>query len=156
MSTGELEIAHGEIRGFRAGCREVCCKTAMSVYNSRWRSDQAIHGLAGRRRVSSVGTVRRVQGLIVQGWSAEEIARECGWTSGQAVTNLLMRGQVKRETAEKIRLAHDALWRRALRGELRERIRGPRLRTMEQARAKGWVSTAAWDDVDDPRERPKR
>lgn len=149
-------MAHGETSGWAAGCRESCCREAIYAYNRKWNSDVAIHGDAGRRRVDATGTRRRIQALRLMGWMGEEIAAESGWKSPQAVWVLLERETVTKRTAERISVTYKRLWDRWLAGEHREEAHGGvRRRSIEQAKRKGWVPGAVWDDIDDPNERPR-
>jgi hypothetical protein len=150
------EIRHGETQGWVTGCRDDCCRAAIYAYNSKWKSDVAIHGDEGRRRVSAVGSQRRIQALKLMGWTLEEIATVCGWQTPAAVSVLMNRKLVLRTTAARIEQAHEELWGRWLRGELRGLVEtGLRRRSIEQAERHGWLPSAAWDDIDNPRERPK-
>lgn len=147
-----LAHAHGETRGWVAGCRERCCREAINAYNRKRNSDISIYGDAGRRQTDATGTRRRIQALMLLGWSSIEIARAGGWKSGQAVTCLLAREVVLKTTARRIDEAHETLWRRYLRGDYEDSW--VRRRTSAQSREKGWVSAAAWDNIDDPSELP--
>jgi hypothetical protein len=90
------------------------------------------------------------------GWTLEEIATVCGWQTPAAVSVLMNRKKVLRGTAARIEQAHEELWGRWLRGELRGLTEtGLRRRSIEQAQRHGWVPAAAWNDIDNPRERPK-
>jgi hypothetical protein len=150
------EIQHGQTSGWVAGCREHCCRAAIYAYNQKWKSDVAIHGNDGRRRVDATGSQRRIQALKLMGWKLDEIAAVCGWVTPAAVSVVLRRDLVLRTTAERIEQAHEVLWGRWLRGELRGQTEtGLRRRSIEAAQRQGWVPSAAWNDIDNPRERPK-
>jgi len=150
------EIHHGQTRGWSAGCREDCCRAAIYAYNSKWKSDIAIHGDEARRRVDATGSRRRIQALKLMGWTLEEIAAVCGWKTPAAVSVVMQRAKVLRGTAARVEEAHEELWSRWLRGELDGQVEsGLRRRSIEQAQRQGWVPSAAWNDIDNPRERPK-
>jgi hypothetical protein len=150
------EIQHGQPKGWVAGCREDCCRTAINDYNRRWKSDIAIYGDQARRRIDATGSQRRLQALKLMGWKLEEISAACGWVTPAAVSVVMRRGLVLRSTAARIEQAHEELWRRWLRGELRGQTEtGMRRRSIEAAQRQGCVPSAAWNDIDDPRERPK-
>lgn len=159
MTTATIE--HGKPGGWVAGCREDCCRSAIYAYNRKRNSDIAILGEEeGKRLVDATGTKRRVQALMLMGWLAEEIATACGWSSAQAVTNLLSREKVNRATDERVRFIYRKLWKSWLNGDLRHLVGEDvgtcrRRRSIAQAEAKGWVPGAAWDDIDDPNEVPR-
>lgn len=91
--------------------------------------------------VSSVGTVRRVRALAVLRYSTSAISRECGLSS-DSVCDLLAgrRPTVSVATRDAVAAASRRL----------ARVLGPSERAARRARAEGWYSFAAWDDIDDP------
>jgi hypothetical protein len=153
-------IEHGKVSGWVAGCRKDCCRSAIYAYNRKWNSDIAIGGEEAKRLVDATGTKRRIQALMVMGWLAGEIATACGWSSEQAVTNLLTRDKVNRATDERVRFVYRKLWKCWLNGDLRHLVGEDvgtcrRARSIAQAEAKGFVPGGAWDDIDDPHEVPR-
>lgn len=96
-----------------------------------------------RAGVSAVGTVRRIQALAVLGHSLGAIGAELGVTQ-QAVTQLLSRDVVTAATAAKV-------------AELFTRLEftdGGSARAKSWALKRGWLPPAAWDDIDNPDEKP--
>ena len=96
--------------------------------------------------VPAVGVHRRLQHLALMGWSAGRLAGELGVT--QQMVSLLMIGktrQVHVTTFEKVRVFFSANWQDD----------GGSTRAKGYARRNGYVPAAAWDDIDNPRERPK-
>ena len=96
--------------------------------------------------VPSVGVHRRLQHLALMGWSAGRLAGELGVT--QQMVSLLMIGktrQVHVTTFEKVRVFFSAHWQDD----------GGSTRAKGYARRNGYVPAAAWDDIDNPNERPK-
>lgn len=92
--------------------------------------------------VPAVGTVRRLRALVAVGWSMRHLSELSGMTLRPiAVTG---RTVVCVETA---RTVEDLFDRLAM-------TPGPSIRAREFARARGWVSALAWDDIDDPHARP--
>lgn len=101
--------------------------------------------VTGRGRVPAIGTARRVQALMVLGWSQEALAGELGFRDQRAVSWLIHRRTwVTAETAAKVAAAFDRLqW-----------TVGPSGRAASRAKTRGWFPPAAWDDIDDPDETP--
>lgn len=93
--------------------------------------------------VDATGTRRRVQALVAMGWPQEMIAAELG-TTQTGVSALTRRSKVSSQTAIAVR-------------ELFERwgmVLGPSEVSRRRARTFGWVTGVAWDDIDDPDEKP--
>lgn len=94
----------------------------------------------------AVGTRRRIQALGRIGWSTYYIADRLG-TRQNVVWELSSRRRyVTRRTEARIRDLYD---------ELSMTI-GPSATTIRRAIASGWEPPLAWDDIDDPNERPGR
>jgi hypothetical protein len=131
---------HGTISAYRYGCRCPHAREQDRIYNKR-RS----HGRAVPAYIDRTGTMRRLQALRVQGWRSQDIAARMD-VSYQFITDLcLPTGQmVARTTAAKVE---------AITRELADR-EGPSLLSATRSRARGWVSLAEWDDIDDPAARP--
>lgn len=96
----------------------------------------------------ATGTMRRVQALVAIGYTESMLADRLG----VKVTNfsrliLGHRSRVKATTYEAARALFDELWATPQRGGRADRSRAI-------AWAHGWVGPLAWDDIDDPRERP--
>lgn len=94
--------------------------------------------------VSSLGTRRRIRALMALGWRAADISASCGWSTAEAVTILMTRNLVKPETRVRIDLVYEQLCMRL----------GPSNDNRRRALAAGWPPPLAWDDIDDPAERP--
>ncbi|WP_347956115.1 hypothetical protein [Gordonia aichiensis] len=93
--------------------------------------------------VDSTGTVRRLQGLAVLGWSCGALADRLG-TSSRALQPVVA-GRIHHVKAQRARAVRD------LYDELSMTVGGS-ARTVTVARKNGWVAPLAWDDdtIDDP------
>lgn len=129
----------------RAGHPEPCdpCKAAAT-------RDQKIRRLEWQRgttrTVPVLGTRRRLRALSRIGWPTREIARLLGWNAG--TVNRIMSGRIQRvsrDTAAEVTALYDRL----------SMTLGPNQVTATRAATKGWPGPMAWDDPDNPRERPK-
>lgn len=104
-------------------------------------------------KVDATGTRRRIQALVVMGWSLSKVADRIG----SAPTNIgktIRSATVYASTARAVRDVYDELWDRPPpEGTHRDRIAASRARSY--ARRNGWVSPLAWndDDIDDPKAR---
>lgn len=125
--------------GFRT--RGVHPVTEERILAARFNLDR----LSEYRRVSAVGTRRRIEALAWVGWSGQQLAAELG-VSRTAVAAHRHRDVVLVSTARAVRDLYQA-W------GLRE---GPSPKARATARRRGYVPAAAWDDddLDDLRGRP--
>ena len=100
-------------------------------------------------KVSSVGVMRRLQALAFMGWSCEAVARKIG--SHYRPLNRLRDGG-REHVMLSTHLKVDAVFRELA---LVEAPGHSGRVARSHARSKGWVSAAAWDDIDDPAEQPQ-
>lgn len=127
-----------------------------AIYNLSRGVNPTIHmdtaeAILGTRRgdavmVPAVGVQRRLQHLALMGWSTSRLAEELGVT--QQMVSLLMLGrthQIHVTTFEGVVRFFSAHWQED----------GGSTRAKGYARRNGYVPAAAWDDIDNPRERPK-
>ncbi|WP_157680191.1 hypothetical protein [Mycobacterium dioxanotrophicus] len=96
-----------------------------------------------RAHVDAIGTTRRIQALVALGWTQGQIAAELG-TKQTAVSAIALRGKVTAETAIAVKELFER-WSMTL---------GPSSLTRLRAIAKGWAPPLAWDELDDPGEKP--
>jgi hypothetical protein len=133
---------HGEANSYKAGCRCAECRRAHCIEKKRWHL-----GYTGRL-MDSTGTKRRIQALVALGWTLGEIAAACEKRSGNAWTNEVLRSARVHSTTEAlIRSAYDRMSMIRPEGPYRNRQRATAAR-------KGYAPPLAWDDIDDPLERP--
>lgn len=140
---------HGTTRGYHAGCHEACCRRAMARYEKAGR----LARLNGGRAVPALGAQRRLQALMRLGWSSHRIAAEAGLPHRNHVWRII-HGQKGRPTVWIQRSTHAWVC------EVYERLsmtvpEGHYVtRTRDFAEQQGWAPPLAWDDIDDPAERP--
>ena len=98
--------------------------------------------------LDATGTVRRLQGLVAIGHSQASLARRLHWSLGEmlAIINGKL-DRVAKSTVDSVEMLFLELWAHPVTSETGDRVR-------ELARARGWVSPLAWDDIDDPTELP--
>lgn len=134
---------HGTISGYdHDKCRCRPCRNAAAL-QQRVRYRRAILKQPGTF-TSSIGTRRRIRALARLGWPAHEVAARSGMTESQ-VLRAGRKDRIRRETAEKIRVAYD---------EMSMRL-GPNRHLSLWAAARGYAPPLAWDDIDDPDEVPQ-
>ena len=104
--------------------------------------------LAGHALVDATGTRRRLQALVAQGWSQTELARRLGFSRHNMPP--LIHGHQPMVTVDRATAVH-ALWRELW---TRNPPPGDADRNRRRAARLGWVSTLAWDNIDDPKETP--
>lgn len=103
--------------------------------------------LPDETKVPAAGAVRRVQSLLALGWTHEHIREASGgFHSGRLLSDRV--GPRRWISAGNWRRVDQAFRTLSAR-------RGPNSRAAGMARGLGYVPPAAWDDIDDPRERPK-
>jgi hypothetical protein len=108
--------------------------------------------LAGGARIPARGTHRRVQALMVIGWSQSKLGARLGIAPGNFGT--LMRAShvsVRRHLA--VAALYEALWNtRPPREEWRDKIAYSR--SLAYAKKRRWLPPLAWDDIDTDVEQP--
>ncbi|SEN87898.1 hypothetical protein [Nonomuraea pusilla] len=104
-------------------------------------------------KVDATGTRRRLQALMYAGWSANTLADMVG-LERLAIRKLMDRPRVRVFTARAVRKVFADLCNRMPPCEARYE-RASVTRAQRHARAQGWAPAMAWDDIDDPREKPK-
>lgn len=147
---GRDDPRHGTTRGYNSGCHEACCRAAMT---KREKYLKLMRHRGTPASVPACGAQRRIQALMWQGWSATEIAHAAGWNHRNSLHRIL-KGQKGKPTRWLERKTHDAvvtafreLWAKTPTSRYANR-------TAAQARARGYLSALAWDDLDDPDEVP--
>lgn len=142
---------HGTPRGHYAGCREACCRAARCRYEKAGRLDR----LRGGRAIPALGYQRRIKALMALGWSYQALADAAGWAHRNHVRRVV-EGQKGKPTRYLERATASTI------GEVFERLcmtvpQGPYAkRTRMLAARKGYLPPLAWDDIDDPNERPAK
>lgn len=148
VDAGTREVQHDKVcRARRHGtatayqvdrCRCPSARDAQRRYIKRWKRDKE----TGRtRKVDATGTHRRIQALMVNGWSLDQIMERAGyrksgnWIKYDATT-------LHVNTAAKIAEVYNELWDKP----------GPSKWTRTWARNQGYLPPLAWDDdtIDDP------
>lgn len=128
------------------GCRCVPCREAA------WRYEQSRRWLASQGRsltVPALGFRRRVEALMCMGWSQAELAPLLGLPNQQSVSAKCFRHKrIKRVLHERMVKVYDELHMQRATGPKAEWVRA-------YAFGRGYAPPFAWDDIDDPAERPK-
>lgn len=138
---------HGSLNRYVNGfCRCEPCTTAHARYEKRrkWETHN------GRPyTVSAVGFQRRVRALSAIGWPQAEVAQRLGIARGNLAAKMRLNASVLRGTHEAMVAIYD---------DLSMQI-PPDTYVARRARAYAvkhkWAPPLAWDDIDDPAERPK-
>jgi hypothetical protein len=145
MSLPPDDQRHGTKAGYRAGCREDCCREA----EARYERIRIYHLDRGNPYTLPVFTVqRRIRALQAIGWRAADIAEAAGWKAPQVVLELLEahRTRVGRDAYNRICRAYDQLSMQP----------GPSQITAKRAARRGALPPLAWDDdtIDNPDAKP--
>lgn len=148
-----LDPRHGTTRGFHAGCRDQCCRAAISRYQKTIRWNQ----LTGQRlSVPALGAQRRIQALMAMGWTGNNIAKVAGFKHPNYVRRVLV-GQKGKPCTWLERKTHDAIVEAFEKLAMKLPPSLPHhARTRTMARRRGFLPPLAWDDIDNPAERPRR
>jgi hypothetical protein len=104
--------------------------------------------------IPATGAQRRIRALIRLGWTSTDIAQAAGWSHRNAVLRILngQHGRPCRWVERKTYYAISEVYER-MSMELPP-MNSYRARSRTIAASKGWPPPLAWDDIDDPNERP--
>lgn len=138
---------HGTPRGYnlhRRANEDAChaCLQAIARYQKR-RVFENHRGIV--RRVPLYRARRRIEALMRLGWNADAIAQAGGWNNKKSIYRIGEYPYVTPTTFARVCRAYDELSGR----------RGPCNVTRGMAEVSGYAAPLAWDDIDNPRERPK-
>lgn len=139
---------HGTVAGYSQHIRsrvEPCepCRRAQMRYSKGWK----LRNLDGARATRpAIGSQRRVRALMRIGWSTNQIADRSG--IGMGTVSRIANGTTPRLS----RAVADAV--AALFEEL-SLTHGPADVVARRAAARGWAPPLAWDDIDNPDEKPQ-
>jgi hypothetical protein len=134
-------VTHGTRTAYRKGCRCNTCRDRIAALELAYQKRRYIEG---RRMVPALGPRRRIEALMRLGWTATHIADAAGLRVS-TVHNTSQKKYLLRENAAAIGRAYD---------ELSMSV-GPSRHTASVAQGRGYAPPLAWDDIDDPDERPK-
>ena len=142
---------HGSPAGRVAGCSEDCCLHASYVYEKRRRMHVARTGSG--YSVPAWRVRRRLEALQALGWSMPVIAEMIG-TNFRNLYHVARQEDVTRARFEQVAAVYDRLSMRLPPAETHlQRISVAK--TKGHAARNGFAPPLAWDDIDDPDERPK-
>lgn len=131
---------HGKNTGYNAGCREACCRKAHMIWMKRYRMYGA------DELIDATGTHRRIQALVAIGHTLYDLSVELGMTTRYA-GKILVAKKVRPSTADTVDELYERLSMTHRDGWIADRSR-------LMAATKGWAPPLAWDDIDNPNERP--
>ena len=132
---------HGSTAGWAAGCRQDCCLAAKARYDKRSYHERS-HGIT--RSIDNTGFIRRIRALQAMGWSFNDIAQRIGIPRTCLTAKTRNHTRVYVSTFRRMVAVYDEL----------SMIPGPSIRSINAAKRNGWAPPLAWDDIDDPDERP--
>lgn len=140
---------HGTNAGYVGGCRDECCRTAHADYRRGMRSKRYLRGVE-RLYIDATGTARRIRALQALGWRFVDIDKALGRNPTGANAcwshNVISQERVHVDTAAAVAEVYERLCMTL----------GPSAKTRSLAAGKGWLPPLAWDNIDDPNERPAR
>lgn len=123
------------------GCRCQHARNDNRIYRKRLREGRHTNTF-----IDATGTARRLQGLNAQGHRLADLAAELGYTKSRIWKWANMTSRlVHRDTADQVK---------ALTHRLSHRT-GPSEMARRRAAERGWVSLAAWNNIDDPNDQPQ-
>ena len=142
---------HNSTAGYVAGCRESCCRAAIAAWMKHYRTRRYLHG---HQQIDGLGTRRRIRALMALGWSTAVLDAELGKARTYTTALLRRNGPVYVTTAQQYAALYERLSMTLPPDETRyQRQFASRARNL--ARRNGWPPPFAWDDIDDPNERPQ-
>jgi hypothetical protein len=133
---------HGTYAGYQAGCRSTCCVQAERAYQAQRKRAIAY----GRPlKVPSIGSVRRIQALMANGWTGTYLAERLDVRRTNLPTHTRY-PTIRTWKAEQIRALYNELHLKA----------GPSDHTRQRAAPHGFLPPECWDgiDIDNPNALP--
>jgi hypothetical protein len=151
---------HGTPQAYnRCACRCGDCTDAIRQHHRDARRRAAHNKWATTPNptwLDRTGTIRRIQALAAIGWSLSAQGKLLGLTP-YGVTAILAatnRTRIRYDTAQQIRHLYNQLAGTPAPQHTRsQRISAQR--AIAHARRQGWASPLAWNDIDNPNERPQ-
>lgn len=135
-------------------CRCRPCRTADNRYLKQYKHEVA----TGRHRTTDgIGTRRRIQALIANGWSCAALALQHGVSSRRIQALAHQTGPLTQTTAQGIQNLYDRLWDQPPPATTRAQQQAAD-RARKHAQELGWAVPLAWDDdeIDDPDAQPSK
>lgn len=123
---------------------------------ARYEKGRRLTALGGGRAVPAIGSQRRIWALMCLGWTCGDIANAAGWSHRNRVLRIVngQKGKpttwLERRTAEAISRAYETL------SMTTPELTAGRSRIKIHAARHGYAPPLAWDDIDNPEERPRR
>ena len=96
-------------------------------------------------RLPALGTQRRIRALQRMGWPMTVLAPEMGYNDIGSLTSICTGTWVLPDTARKVSEVYERL----------SAVPGPSSIAAKRAAGRGYAPPLAWDDIDNPDERPK-
>lgn len=123
------------------------CRTAAATYR-RQRRARLYLTRTTTLETNPTGSIRRIQALVAIGHSMRTIDDHLGWAWGTTSRYLIANHKTThRTTADRIATVYQQLCMTTPTGPYANRNR-------KLAERKGWAPPLAWDNIDDPNERP--
>lgn len=141
---------HGTNARYIAGCRCDPCRKASLRYSKRLKADKQ---LGRERTVESWRAVRRLDALACLGWSRGAIASEMGIKHKCQVYDIGNHPRIYKRTLNKL----DEVYQRLSMKLPDPQTTAQRIavtKTQRNAQKRGALPPMAWDNIDDPNERP--
>lgn len=136
---------HGTLNAYKnLRCRCTACTAAECRYEKRrkWLVHQGLN-----LSLPAIGFQRRVHALMAIGWTQKSIAEGLGIATGNLSVKMRANSLVYRATHVSMCELYEARCMKPQRGMVNAR-------TARIAAKRGWLPPLAWDDIDDPNERP--
>lgn len=138
------------IRANETTCRP--CRDAHNRATKRYEVGLAL-GTPATRLVDATGTIRRLQALSYAGWPQNVIWRAAG-LQYRHLARLVTLRRIDPHTATRIAEVTERFWNKPPPTSTRaEKAASSKARTI--ARRSGWAPMAAYDDIDNPNDRPQ-
>jgi hypothetical protein len=131
---------HGTVARYVSGCHCDDCRKSASIYEKRRKL------AATPRRISSLGTQRRIQALGAIGWSHRAIGERIG-ADRVVIQHMTKRSTVLRSTADRIAALYESMCMHPPVGQTRDE-KSAITRAKAHAKRQGWAPPLAWDDID--------
>lgn len=138
------DISHCGVTGLAQGRTEMTQRSTLGILDLS-EASPVPPTVEDGAWVPAFGAVRRIQALLMMGWSHDDLSEVTGLITRRVARQARGPQSIRAKNWRAIDRAFRALQTR----------RGPSPKARDLARGRGYAPPAAWDNIDNPHERPQ-